>query len=282
MLHWFKRHSLLAGLILMFAFTWPVDLAGVAYSRGWTGLRIPEGVSLLIGYGIVIAAIVSTAIVSGKAGVGALLRRFLVWRVGGQWYAAALGLPLVLLLLAVGLNSLLTGTPPDFSRYFAREIFGPGLSPWVLLLPYFLFALLTNGEEIGWRGYTLPRLQKRFSPLVASLILGVVWGLWHLPRYFYLDTTLGGGRGIGEFPVELAKILPHAILYTWIFNRTRGSLLLVSLFHAAWNTFWVLLPMQGAALAEAVIYWLAAAAVVVPAASAWLARRAEPQPAAVM
>lgn len=85
------------------------------------------------------------------------------------------------------------------------------------------------GEELGWRGFALPRLQARMSALSASLILGLLWALWHLPLY------LTAGHPLSEvfFGWFLLSILADAILFTWIFNNTRGSLLVVLLFHAS-------------------------------------------------
>jgi membrane protease YdiL (CAAX protease family) len=182
-------------------------------------------------------------------------------------------LPPALMLLAVGLHSLLTRTPPDFNQFFGREIFGPGISPPVLFLPFLLFSMLTNGEEIGWRGFALPRLQQRHTALVASLILGAVWAFWHLPKYLMVNTSLGGGSALGEFPIESAHTLAFAILYTWLFNNTRGSLLLLTIFHASWNAAWVSLPMQNVSWASLVVYWLAALVVILLAGPAELVRK---------
>jgi membrane protease YdiL (CAAX protease family) len=274
MVQFLKRHSLAAGLFLMFAFTWPIDLGTAAYSRGLIKFQIPEILALLVGYGIVIATLLITAIISGRAGVGALLRRFLIWRVRWGWYVVALFLAPALMLMAIALSSVFTRTRPDFSQYFGRQIFGPEISPLVLVLPFFLFSMFTNGEEIGWRGFALPRLQERRSALVASLILGAIWAFWHLPKYWMVGTTLGGGKDLSQFAVDSVKVLAQAILYTWLFNNTKGSLLLMTLFHASWNAAWVFLPMGNVGLAEPVIYWLAALTIVVIAGPARLVRRA--------
>jgi membrane protease YdiL (CAAX protease family) len=106
----------------------------------------------------------------------------------------------------------------------------------VFILPFLIFDLLTNGEEMGWRGYVLPRLQAKHSALVSSLILGVVWALWHLPRYFAPGNT-------GSFGLLMLKLLADAVIYTWVYNNTRGSLLLTTILHAAGNTAGIFLPM---------------------------------------
>ena len=227
-----KRHSLVSGVVLMFLLTWPVDLANSKILP----IQLPDAVTLLLGYGFVVASLMMTGLTTGRDGVASLLRRFLLWRVGWQWVLVALFLLPALSLLAVLLNSALTQTPPDFSAVFAFKIFGPSANLPVLILPFFLFDALTNGEEIGWRGYVLPRLQSKHNALLSSLILGVIWWFWHLPKFLAPGNT-------SSFPLYLAEMLPVAVLYTWLYNNTQGSLLLVTLFHASGNTAGVFLPI---------------------------------------
>jgi membrane protease YdiL (CAAX protease family) len=267
-----KQHALAAGLILMFAFTWPVDLLTAAYTRGLIQFKLPEIFAILVGYGIVIATILITAIISGRTGVAALLRRFLIWRVHWKWYLVALFLPPILMLVAIVLNSAFTQTLPDFQQSYIFQLVGEGINPLLLIIPFFIYSALTNGEEIGWRGFALPRFQNRYNALVSSLILGVIWAFWHLPKYLMVDTTLGGGHALNEFFIESAKIVAHAILFTWVFNNTKGSLLLATLFHAAFNTGWVFLPMQNLGAADLIVYWLAAVLVVILTGPAFLVR----------
>jgi uncharacterized protein len=162
---------------------WPIDLLWAANTRAWTRIVIPQPLTLIVGYGFVAASILATAVVSGRAGVVTLLRRFLIWRVGWKWYAAALFLPLFLFLTGLSLKFAITRVPPDFNNVFARNLFGQNANLWLFLIPFFLINVLINGEEIGWRGYVLPRLQSRHSALVSSLIIGVIWGLWHIPKF---------------------------------------------------------------------------------------------------
>lgn len=226
-----RQHSLVAGIVLMFLLTWPIDLA---YS-GVLPFQVPLPVALLVGYGFVFAALIMTGLTLGRDAVIALLKRFLIWRVRWTWYLVALLLLPALTFAGVLINAALTQTPMDFSTVFAHRIFGPSANLPLLVLPFLLFDAITNGEEIGWRGYVLPRLQARYSALVSSLILGVIWGLWHIPKFL----APGNTSSLAWFLVE---IMAHAVLYTWLFNNTRGSLLLVTLFHAASNTAGVFLP----------------------------------------
>jgi membrane protease YdiL (CAAX protease family) len=165
------------------------------------------------------------ALTEGKSGVVGLLRRMVRWRIGLQWYAAALLLPVVVTLSAAALNILLLGAQPTSS---AAELGG-----WSSFITTFLLWLLIPGlagtwEEPGFRGYALPRMQVGRSALLASLILGVVWAFWHSPfvvtrEDIWIDAFL--------FPFE------WSIVYTWLFNNANGSVLIVMLFHNMNNTF---------------------------------------------
>lgn len=226
------RPSLLIVIFLMFLLTWPVMLA----EAGTLPFEPPLAVSLFIGWGVSAAALIMTAWTHGKAGVVGLIRRFLVWRVSWKWYVVALLLFPAIAFLSVLISAALSGKPVDFGTAAAYEIFGSGATLSSVVLPFFLFDMISNGEELGWRGYVLPRLQARYSALVSSLIVGVIWALWHLPKFM----APGNTNPFGLFAV---KLIVESVLYTWLYNSTRGSLLLVTMFHAAGNTAGVFLPV---------------------------------------
>ena len=227
-----KRHSLVIGILLMFALTWPIDLA----NGGLLPFKVPFILYLFLGWGFGVASVIMTGLTLGKAGVVALLKRYLQWRVGWKWYLAPLLLAPALIIGGVYLNAALTGVPPDFSTVMAYEIFGKSAYLPLFILPFFMVDFIANGEEIGWRGYVLPRLQAKYGALTSALILGVIWGFWHLPKFLtHWDT------------VSFASFMVHttvaSVLYTWLYNGTKGSLLLVTLFHAASNATGVFMPM---------------------------------------
>ncbi len=229
---WIARNELKIALWMMFLLTWSIEL-GYA-SR--LPIRIPFPVYLLVGYGFGFSAILITGITQGKKAIIALLRRFLIWRVGWKWYLAALAIYPMVFLAAALLNSLITNQPLDFSQVFARQILPAKANLAALVLPFFFFDALTNGEEIGWRGYVLPRLQARRGALAASLSIGLIWGFWHLPKY--LDASFQ------VFALFMVKTMIDSVLYTWLYNNTGGSLLLTTLLHAAGNTAGVFLPVR--------------------------------------
>jgi membrane protease YdiL (CAAX protease family) len=232
LIQFLKRHALLAGIELMFLLTWPIDLA----NSGLLPFQVPFPVYITLGWGFIFASLIMTGLTLGRGAVITLLKRFLIWRVNWKWYLAAFLLLPAIIGCAVLLNAALTRQPLDFSSVYARNIFGPSASLPVLILPYLLFDAITNGEEMGWRGYVLPRLQAKRSALASSLILGLVWGFWHLPKYLAPWNT-------ASFASFMVGILAKAVLYTWLYNNTRGSLLLTTIFHAASNTAAVFLPV---------------------------------------
>jgi membrane protease YdiL (CAAX protease family) len=228
-----KQHSLIAFFLLAFA------LSG--------GLVLLAGnflaFALLALFGPAAAAIIVTGITEGKSAVRALLQRVVHWRVGPIWYVVAIGLPAILFGAVVGLHLLLGGS----------FTFQPG-NAWVLTL---ILAVLVIGEEIGWRGFALPRLQLRYNSLVASLILGLLWGAGHL-----VNATIPGlSYYWTAFPAFLLWIIALTILFTWIANHTGGSVLLAWLFHAATNTFAAIFSFGDPARQwwlGAAVFWVAA------------------------
>ena len=160
-----------------------------------------------------LVAILLSALREGWPGVRALLGQAGRWRFGLPWYVLALALTVLLDLLALVVSALL-GSPAGALGPLQLQ----------LLLP---FAPL--GEEFGWRGYALPRLQRQMGALPASLVLGVIWACWHLP-YFTYPSIHPLPFGIG-FPQFVVLITCESVLATWFYNSTGGSLLATILFH---------------------------------------------------
>lgn len=246
-----QRYPLLAFFVLAFGFTWPFLIADVLGSYGLIPFRLQSSgplvlVSIVTGYGPAFAALIVTAVTSGKAGIRTLLHRLITWRVDVLWYVVAIFGPAALFIIPSTLYTFLGGTP---------QTHHPPI-PWVELpLTVILLLLvhgLVNGEEIGWRGYALPRLQGKYRALTATLILGVIWTLFHLPIFFTHGSSVAGNQSGQSMLGFLASTVAEAILVTWIFNNTRGSVLLACLFHAAMNTWPTVLP----AALSGPLYWL--------------------------
>jgi uncharacterized protein len=177
---------------------------------------------------VALASLIMTRLLTNRADVYLKLKEMTDWRFW-VWVPFALGFWPLLVLTAnaiarlVGLSVPSNPTPPDAAFP-------------LLLLESFFWAFLFGGalnEEAGWRGFALPRLQGRFSPMIASIIIGAFWGLWHVHLHV-MDVGMYGGNPWGAL-IRIMDI-PRAILFTWFYNRTKGSLLVVMLFHAAINT----------------------------------------------
>jgi len=223
----------------MFLLTWPIDLA----NWGIVPIQFPFIVYLFLGWGFIFASVIMTGLTLGKDGVVALLKRYVQWRLGWRWYLAAFLLTPSLIVLAVYINAALVGVPPDFSTVMAHKIFGGAAYLPLFILPFFLVDLISNGEEIGWRGYVLPRLQAKYSALTSTLILGVIWGFWHLRRYLSHWNTV-------SFAWFLVHAMAYAVILTWFYNNTKGSLLLVAISHASSNTAGLFMPMANTVSSE--------------------------------
>jgi membrane protease YdiL (CAAX protease family) len=195
-------------------------------------LGLPAGIVVLFfTVGPIAAAVIMTAIIDGRTGLRHLLRRVVFWRVSLRWYLVALlGIPLVILLATLALPGALASFQP--------------MSPVRWLVTYgvvFVITGIAGGplfEEPGWRGFALPRLQAQLGPLGGTLLLGVLWGVWHLPQYYLVPAWAeeNGGRSLASVGTFLLIVLALAPLMTWLFNHTQGSVLLAILAHASVNT----------------------------------------------
>jgi len=227
-LHVLRRHPLFCFFLLAFGLTWVYELLVFALLHL---PLLPWGVPLAI-VGPTLAAFIMTSVTGGRSGVLRLLRRCVLWRVGLQWYLfALLGIPAIILLsflvLPGGIAAFRAPAPALVLSYLASYIV-------IFLVGGPLF------EEPGWRGFALPRLQQRSGALVGSLILGVLWSLWHLPLFLFVPGYDGAGSGFAGISIPFAEfvisIVAGTCIITWVFNNTRGSLLLAMLLHASVNT----------------------------------------------
>ncbi|MEP7358532.1 MAG: CPBP family intramembrane glutamic endopeptidase, partial [Anaerolineales bacterium] len=147
------------------------------------------------------------------------------------WFLLAILAPIVLFGAAAAVGWATSGQAPNLALLGEVDDL-----PYLGIGGAFLLWLLTFGlgEEVGWRGFALPRLQRDHSALTATLSLGLIWALWHLPAFFYRETYMAMGLAAG-LPLLLLSILSASLVFTWLFNSTRGSLLIVILFHALFD-----------------------------------------------
>jgi membrane protease YdiL (CAAX protease family) len=192
---------------------------GIAYAVNWGGwilyMLFPSDLWQFMIWGVALGGVLVTAIVDGRSGLRTYFSRIVRWRVGIQWYAVALLLPLVVRLAAFGLN-VLTGAVMTSSFQ---------LPAWPELVTGFLFIFFTIslGEEPGFRGFSLPRFLTVRTAVAASLIIGVLHAIWHLPLFVFA----------GDPPIIALLVIAGSFIFTWLFNNTKGSVLLAMLFHAS-------------------------------------------------
>jgi membrane protease YdiL (CAAX protease family) len=167
-----------------------------------------------------VAALIVAGIGEGWPGIRDLLARIVRGRIGLRWYAVIFGLPVAVCAVALAIMGAFGQVPSGRTAAAWREL------PDRFI---FIFLFIGLGEEPGWRGFALPRLQKNYSPLSASLILAPIWALWHLP-------LMGNEFPMPIIPAFLIALLAGTLIHTWLFNRTKGSVFAQMLFHATVNT----------------------------------------------
>lgn len=229
-------HPMISFFVIAFGLSW---IAWTPYVVSENGLGLvpfafPEvlGTSQLLGMlpgaylGPITAAFLVIAITDGKPGLRGWVKRLSKWRVNWRWYVVCLaGVPAALIITTIPFAGL-------------ENMHLPAASVLIVFIPGLVLQILTTGlaEEPGWRDFALPRLQPRFGPLRGNLILGPLWGAWHLPLFLtewggYPDVTW---LRVGEFVLSCIAI---SIAMTWVFNRTGESLPLAMLMHVSINNY---------------------------------------------
>jgi membrane protease YdiL (CAAX protease family) len=243
---WAKRHALALYFILAYAVSWSIEIPIALSVQGLIQARIPLWLHYFASFGPMTGALVLTGLTEGREGLRNLARRILKWRVEGRYYAFVLLGPAGLFALACLLNRVVTGEWPDLSLLGLPDYL-PYITPiGTLGLWLFTYSL---GEESGWRGFALPRLQKNRSAASATLVLALLWAGWHLPAFFYRDTY--AGLGMLGFPMFAVSILFTAMVFTWLYNSTGGSVWMAILFHAVFN--WLAVSEAGGQFAAPIM-----------------------------
>jgi membrane protease YdiL (CAAX protease family) len=227
---------------------------GFWFAAGMTASAGPRWLLFLLGtFTPGFLALWLTGRAEGRGGVAALLRRLVDWQVAARWYLFAVSYIAVIKLAVALVHRAVTGAWPRF-----------GDLPWYVMLAATLGSTLMggqSGEELGWRGYALPRLAARFGLGWGSVLLGVLWAAWHLPLFFVSGTDSFGQ----SFPLYLLQVTALSVAMAWLYANTRGSLLPVMLMHAAVNNTKDIVPSAEPnaanpwALSRSLVAWLTVA-----------------------
>jgi membrane protease YdiL (CAAX protease family) len=216
------------------AFSWADWGLVLASARGWISVRVP--LNPWGSFGPALAALVVCGLREGRASLASLLRSLLAWRFGWRLWAFALLGPPALLALAAVLYVLGGGTLQPWKAADVGQL--------VVLSIVVLIVGGPLGEEIGWRGYLLPRLLNRARPVPASLLIAAIWAMWHLPLFW----VPGAAQEGGSIPAFVAFVAGFSVLTTWLYLASGGSLLAAVVFHNAINVATFAGPMVQATL----------------------------------
>jgi membrane protease YdiL (CAAX protease family) len=253
-----RMGSLVKFFAVTYAIAWTAFAAAATLSDTATPPVVRELLFLPGAFAPGIVALWLTWRTEGRGGTTALLGRVAHWRVDPRWYVFAIGYVAVVKLTAA---VVYRGIPDTWPRF--------GGEAWYILLGATILSTpFQAGEELGWRGYALPRLSARFGRAPASILLGVIWAVWHLPLFFLPGTTTTGQ----SFPLYLLQVTALSVAIAWLYWQTNGSLLLTMLLHAAINNTKDIVPsaIAGAAdpfsLSASNLAWLTVAVLWVSAA----------------
>ena len=226
-----RQHPLFSFFFLAYVISWILTIPFILSEWG----LLPGNMAALFAlksFGPFAAAFIMIGLLEGKEGVKRFRRQIRAKQGSWKWYLLILlGIP-ALIILGIAVQ------PGRMAGFL-------GLSPLLLIsYPIYFVAVFFGGgplgEEPGWRGFALPRMQKRYGPLAGTLLLGLLWTCWHLPDF--LTSAQGGGPGTGwsafltNFPVFLALVMSLAVLFTWLYNRNNSSVFMLLLAHASVNT----------------------------------------------
>ena len=226
-----EDRNLIRFILQAYLISWSITLPLALSSNGILDIGLPQSLTILASFGPTISAVILWAQEKGIQNIPSHLWGCLKPRVKPVWLFVALLGPSIVGALSVFLGAFIRGSPPDF-----RWAAGLSAFPVVFLFVFFLGGPL--GEEYGWRGYALPRLLDKFGWIKGNLILGAVWGLWHLPLFWIIDTPQSEIPLIGF----MLQIMGTTFIYSWIMQGTGGSIFTAMLFHTAGNAFAGFIP----------------------------------------
>ena len=231
---WIRDHSVVSFALLTYAGAWTLDFSVLLLGMepSWTRWIVSGFLSALM-------PTLSAAVVvyAGDGSVRDWARQIIRWRVHPKWYLAAVGLPVVITIGAIAAATV-TGGPLDFGSF---DLLDAGVT---IVIGTLLGTFIGGGqEEAGWRGFAQPHLQEAYGAFRGSLVVGLLWGGWHLPLFF--DPTTPHAQWS---PIEQASyfvgIVGFSVLLTWLYNSSGASVLLAMIMHGADNAVGGLVPID--------------------------------------
>ena len=234
------NRALAIAVASMFVLPWAVWGSAIAQAHGLIGWRLPQGIALWV---LTPSLLVATLLIGGRPALTDLTHRILSWRAPLWVYGAAVTVPVVIGATTLGLT-LAAGRPAHLGET-------EGLTGCAVYFSYAIGLFLLT-EEAGWAGMLMPRLQVRLRPLAASVVLGVIWGLWHLPL---LHVPGASDQGL-PFLAFLFLVVPTRVLMSTLVDAGRGAVLVAALFHAAFNATCLYVGVVGA---DHALIWTAGA-----------------------
>lgn len=232
--------TIISFFILTFGIAWGIWIP--------VGLFAPDyftvGTLLLGVWAPSLSALLLTRLREGNSGLRHFVSRIFKWRVGLQWWLVVLFSTAAIAYAAIGLNALLGGSTPPVGAGLPESM---RQDLWLYVVPIFILSIFAGGplaEDIGWRGYILPKLREGMSAFAASLVIGVIWVIWHLPFFIFPE----GASIVAYLPLFWFALITTAwsVLMAWVYVNTQ-SILMPVLFHAAINTTLGALGLLGGA-----------------------------------
>jgi uncharacterized protein len=220
---WVKKHSLFVYFFLAFIFSWLIEIPLALQTQGYIKNIYPGWFHYLAGYGPLLSVLIVMMAINGRDGLKEIWKRMTRWRVHPLWWMIALS-PFFAYVI-INLTFWMFGGKSLGLLEMGQVEFLPPIGLGAIPLWILTFGI---GEETGWRGFALPRLQKKFNAITATIILWVIWAFWHLPLFFY-------SYEVSIIPGMLIGLLAGAITFTWLYNSTSGSILIVAIWHGLFD-----------------------------------------------
>ena len=244
---WIRKRAVVAYVLLAYGITWLIAIPLVLSYNGWITLQAPLALHYVLPFGPLLAALIVSRIVGGSTGLRDILGRMSRWNVDPVWFGIAIYSVWGLYLLSSTIL-LLIGLPVPNLSIFGQVMYMPYLTiigSWSLWI--FTFGI---GEETGWRGFLLPHLQTKHNALTSAILVSIIWAGWHIPMFLYNENLMAMGAFGTVFWV--VGLIFGSVLLTWLYNSTKGSILMTAVWHGTFNLF-TAAAGQAVAMTSAVI-----------------------------